>query len=53
MGLMGSYNLYKRPRCHNQYLLNDILRGEWGYDEVVCREEPTTPTRPSGRLDMG
>lgn len=29
--IMGSYNLYKDQHvCHNQYLLNDILKGEWG-----------------------
>ena len=34
--IMGSYNLYKNQHgCHNQYLLNDILKGEWGFDVVV------------------
>ena len=37
--IMGSYNLYKNQACcHNQYLLNDILRGEWGYDGVVVSD---------------
>lgn len=37
--IMGSYNLYKNQHaCHNQYLLNDILRGEWGYDGVVVSD---------------
>ena len=38
-GLMGAYNLYKdQHNCHNQYLLNDILKGEWGYDGVVVSD---------------
>ncbi|MDL2282672.1 glycoside hydrolase family 3 C-terminal domain-containing protein [Parabacteroides sp. OttesenSCG-928-G06] len=37
--IMGSYNLYKgQHACHNQYLLNDILRGEWGFDGVVVSD---------------
>lgn len=37
--IMGSYNLYqKQHACHNNRLLNDILRGEWGYDGVVVSD---------------
>lgn len=37
--IMGSYNLYKGQHCcHNQYLLNDILKGEWGFDGVVISD---------------
>lgn len=37
--IMGSYNLYKDQHgCHNQYLLNDILKGEWGFDGVVISD---------------
>lgn len=37
--LMGSYNLYKGEHCcHNRYLLNDILRGEWGFDGVTVSD---------------
>lgn len=37
--IMGAYNKYKGQYCcHNQYLLNDILKGEWGYDGVVVSD---------------
>ena len=37
--IMGSYNLYEGEHCcHNERLLNDILRGEWGYDGVVVSD---------------
>ena len=37
--IMGSYNLYKGQwNCHNQYLLNNILKGEWGFDGVVISD---------------
>lgn len=37
--IMGSYNLYKDQHvCHNQYLLNNILKGEWGFDGVVVSD---------------
>lgn len=49
--IMGSYNLYNgQYNCHNKRLLQDILKGEWGFDGVVisdwggCRndDEPVT-----------
>lgn len=37
--IMGAYNLYKgQHACHNQYLLNDILKGEWKFDGVVVSD---------------
>ncbi len=37
--IMGAYNLYKgQHACHNQYLLKDILRDEWGFDGVVVAD---------------
>ena len=37
--IMGSYNLYRNQHgCHNQYLLNDILKGEWGFDGAVVSD---------------
>jgi len=37
--IMGSYNMYKGQHCcHNQYLLQDILRKEWGFEGVVIAD---------------
>ncbi len=37
--LMGSYNLYKNQHCcHNEYLLNDILKNDWKFDGVVVSD---------------
>ena len=37
--IMGAYNLYKGQHlCHNQYTLNNILKGEWGFDGVVISD---------------
>lgn len=37
--IMGSYNRYKGQwACQNEYLLVDILRGEWGFDGVVVSD---------------
>ena len=37
--IMGSYNKYKgQQACHNEYLLNDILKGEWGFEGVVIAD---------------
>ena len=34
--IMGAYDLYKgQYATHNQYLINDILKGEWGYKGMV------------------
>ena len=38
-GLMGSYNLYKdQHNCHNDILLNQILKGDWKFDGVVVSD---------------
>ena len=37
--IMGAYNLYKgQHACHNQYLLNDILKKDWGFDGAVISD---------------
>lgn len=37
--VMGAYNLYKDQHlCHNERILMDILKGEWGYDGVVISD---------------
>jgi len=37
--IMGAYNKYNGQHCcHNSRLLNDILRGEWGFDGCVVTD---------------
>ena len=37
--IMGAYNLYKNQHnCHNNILLNKILKQEWGFDGVVISD---------------
>lgn len=37
--LMGAYNQYKNEHCcHNQYLLKEILKKQWGFDGVVVSD---------------
>lgn len=38
-GIMGGYNMYKdQHNCHNRYLLNGILKGDWRFDGVVVSD---------------
>ncbi|MGM9708942.1 MAG: beta-glucosidase [Prevotella sp.] len=38
-GIMGAYNLYKNQHnCHNETLLNKILKHDWQYDGVVVSD---------------
>lgn len=37
--IMGAYNLYKdQHNCHNDIMLNKILKGEWNFDGVVVSD---------------
>lgn len=37
--VMGAYNKYKGQHCcHNEYLLNNILKGDWSFDGVVISD---------------
>lgn len=37
--IMGAYNkIWDQHCCHNSRLLNDILRGEWGFDGCVITD---------------
>lgn len=37
--IMGAYNQYKGQHCcHNEILLNKILKGDWGFDGVVITD---------------
>ena len=37
--MMASYNIFRGTHCcHNGYLINDILKGEWGFDGVVMSD---------------
>lgn len=39
LSLMGAYNRYKGEHCcESKYLLNDVLRTEWGYDGTVVSD---------------
>ena len=38
-GVMGAYNLYKNiHNCYNPILVNQILKGEWGFDGVLVSD---------------
>ena len=37
--IMGAYNLYRNQHnCHNEILLNKILKHDWGFDGVVISD---------------
>lgn len=37
--VMGAYNKYKGQHCcHNSFLLNDILKADWGFDGAVVSD---------------
>lgn len=37
--IMGAYNLYKNQHnCHNEIMLNKILKTDWGFDGVVVSD---------------
>lgn len=39
MSIMGGYNLFRgQHACHNDYLMNKILKEEWGFDGVVISD---------------
>ena len=37
--IMGAYNKIRgQHACHNEFLLNEILKGDWGFDGVVVTD---------------
>jgi beta-glucosidase len=39
LGLMGSYNKFRGTYCsHHSYLVDDILRSEWGFDGILVSD---------------
>ncbi|MCM1319939.1 MAG: glycoside hydrolase family 3 C-terminal domain-containing protein [Muribaculaceae bacterium] len=53
---MGGYNLFRGEHAsYNPILMNDILKGEWGWDGAVISDWGAvhdTPTAVTGGLDM-
>lgn len=38
-GVMGAYNKFRGTHCcHNDYLLNEILRKEWGFEGILVSD---------------
>lgn len=38
-GMMGSYNKFREIYCsHHPYLIDEILRGEWGFDGILVSD---------------
>ena len=56
LSIMAAYNLFRGTHCcHNGYLINDILKDEWGFDGVVMSDwAGTHDTREAvlGGLDV-
>jgi beta-glucosidase len=56
LSVMAAYNLFRGTHCcHNGYLINDILKDEWGFDGVVMSDwAGTHDTREAvlGGLDV-
>jgi len=39
LAVMGAYNQFRGQHCcHNEYLLNEILKGEWGFQGLVMSD---------------
>jgi beta-glucosidase len=39
LSVMGAYNRYRGQYCcHNEYLLNTVLKGEWGFNGLVMSD---------------
>ena len=49
LAVMGAYNKFRgQHACHNDYLLNQVLKGEWGFEGAVISDwSGTHDTRES------
>ncbi len=56
LAVMGAYNKFRgQHACHNDYLLNEVLKGEWGFKGLVMSDwSGTHDTRAAalGGLDL-